>query len=556
MPAKVLLIGVDGATWKVIKPWVARGHLPGFGRLIERGVHGNLTSTPNHHSSSAWTSVITGVNPGKHGIFSFSNRDPLTGDIGFVTGAHRRVKALWDFAPDLQLGFVNVPMTFPVEPLDGVMIAGISSPAISSPGACYPADILSTTLEDQAGDYVITPPGNVLLRGNREKVTAPWLNAIKMRGLLARRLLQDRDFDLFMVVFTATDWVQHFFWQELFEDASHSSTGQAIPNEQSIILAIHQAVDREIRRLLDSVTDDTTVMAFSDHGFGPQWTGQLLLDHWLVKEGFLALHQDAGSRLRRWSLNQFSSSLRSTSAKLPEQVKAPLRTALKSVGLDVRVVGKAARRQALLSQIDWSQTRAYRSPVFANGVFLNDGQNGKVTAPQAHPAYNSERTELIDRLHAWRDERSGERFVERAWRREEIYQGDFVHQAPDVQIWWRDAEFDLNDAQKELLIKHTWAGSHRMEGIFLGCGGPFRPGERLDGACLYDITPTLLYLLGRPVPDHMDGQPLLQAFDEAYVADHPLKRVETAAGRLAGEDELSAAELEEIESRLRGLGYL
>lgn len=129
---KVMVIGLDGATFRVIDPLVARGELPGLARLMAGGTRGTLESTLPPLSPTAWASFITGKNPGKHGIFDFLRRRPGSYEFLPVNGASIRARTLWSRLSEggVRVGVVNVPMTYPPPPVNGFIISGMDSPRL------------------------------------------------------------------------------------------------------------------------------------------------------------------------------------------------------------------------------------------------------------------------------------------------------------------------------------------------------------------------------------------------------------------------------------------
>src|SRR5215216_5009923 len=145
---KILVIGLDAATMDLIEPWAEGGHLPTLARLIGEGASARLISTPNMHSASAWTSILTGLGPGRHGLFVFSDRDFATGRQEFFKGGDRRGAIISSHLAryGLSSGFLNVPMTYPAQCLEsGFMVSGLDAPSLSEQAFC-PAELRSELL--------------------------------------------------------------------------------------------------------------------------------------------------------------------------------------------------------------------------------------------------------------------------------------------------------------------------------------------------------------------------------------------------------------------------
>ena len=155
---RLLIIGLDGATFDLIRPWAAAGKLPNIARLMETGVSAPLRSVPNQNSAPAWSSYATGKNPGKHGIFYFDERIEGTYNKRYLNGGFRQGESWWMIASRYGkvVGVINVPMSFPAEPVKGVMLAGLDAPSVDSPGFGYPPELMRE-LQTNVGEYTIEP---------------------------------------------------------------------------------------------------------------------------------------------------------------------------------------------------------------------------------------------------------------------------------------------------------------------------------------------------------------------------------------------------------------
>src|SRR6266705_7015551 len=157
---KILVIGLDAATFDLIEPWGAAGHLPALTRLINEGTSARLISTPNMHSASAWTSILTGLNPGRHGLFVFSDRDFATGKQVFFKGGDRTGELISSHLSrhGLTSGFLNVPMTYPAQcESGGFMVSGLDAPSLNERAFC--PDDLRDELFSRYPKYRFSPQG-------------------------------------------------------------------------------------------------------------------------------------------------------------------------------------------------------------------------------------------------------------------------------------------------------------------------------------------------------------------------------------------------------------
>src|ERR1051325_1924895 len=200
---KILVIGLDAATMDLIDPWAADGHLPTLARLMREGASGRLLSTPNMHSASAWTSILTGLNPGRHGLFVFSDRDFATGRQEFFKGGDREGRIIGSHLArhHLSAGFLNVPMTYPAEcNPGGFMISGLDAPSLNEHAFC-PADLRADLL-DKFPDYNFTPQGlgDLMGAGRIDDAVRAWMKLTEAQTSAAEYLLKSRPVDFFMTV--------------------------------------------------------------------------------------------------------------------------------------------------------------------------------------------------------------------------------------------------------------------------------------------------------------------------------------------------------------------
>ena len=218
---RVLVIGLDGATFNVIEPLIAQGRLPTLARLMREGTHAPLRSTIQPSSEQAWTSFMTGVQNGKHGIFSFVRRRPGSYEFEYVNGRNIGAPALWDILSDRGRPTItiNVPMTYPPHPVKGVLIGGLMSPGERS-RFTYP-DGIYEELCQAVGGYVIdvdTERGD-LTPEEEERLVEQVFEMTRLRTAATLHLAHTRPWDLLTVVYGSPDRVSHKFWK--YMDPAH-----------------------------------------------------------------------------------------------------------------------------------------------------------------------------------------------------------------------------------------------------------------------------------------------------------------------------------------------
>jgi predicted AlkP superfamily phosphohydrolase/phosphomutase len=573
---KVLVIGLDGVTFDLLGPWIEAGELPNLQRLMHQGAWGKLRSTLPPISSSSWSSFVTGVNPGKHGLVDFVapsyKRSPGADGykVTMVNATSRRTRALWNWLNDAgyKVGLVGIPTTYPPEPVDGFMISGFLAPGPDSEWA-YPSE-LKQELLDTLGEFQLSP--NERFRSTRrldrflEDLTA----SVQNRTEAALYLMRSKPWDLFTVVYWDTDMVQHETWRLLDPTHPRHDPDEAAAHKEQI-LNFHRKVDADVGRLLAEVRSedndpdsDTLVVVMSDHGFGPVHSF-FLTNNWLVNLGLLKFKQGPGTAFKRLLFR-----LGYTPLRMFRIVKA---LGLARLRKQVRFQQKAGLVNRLFlsfDDVDWSRTQAFSIGSFGQ-IYINLAGAHPQGIVQPGPEYEDLREKIAREALALHDPCSGKPLVERVYRREEVYSGPYAAQTPDLIVQprgWEYMAFGHADFGSNKLVEPITglSGHHRLDGVVMLAGAGIKPDAQLENASIMDLAPTILHAMGVALPHDLDGRVLSEAFDDASPAARPIvyrkrddpgasiyKDGTSAEGPSAGE--LSEEEMAEMQEKLRGWGY-
>ena len=544
------MLGLDGATLDLVAPWVAAGELPVLGRLMAEGAWGPLRSTLPPATFPAWTSLVTGVNPGRHGVLDFVERVPGTSRVRFVNGSQRRTPALWTrvSAAGGRVAALSVPATYPPEPVNGIMVSGFDSPVTTGIDGSF---VYPPAFHDEIRRAIGRLPFadfQEMRTGPRwhERALAMLLDGVERRTALAELLLRREPWEALMVVFGESDTVAHHFWR--FHDRA-SPRWAASPHADAI-RRVYRALDVAIGRLV-AAAGDASVAVVSDHGSGGAGDRVIHVNRYLAEQGMLRFRAGGGTTARR---------LRDLAVRaVPHRLQgAVLRRAPEMAG---RLEGGAR-----FGAVDWGGTTAFSDELdYHPAVWINAmDREPHGTVPLAD--YERVRDDVARALEGWRDP-DGRPVVERAWRREEIYRGPAVERAPDLLLELATVDGysysclrsdGPGPALRRLAPQEYGAGkgaglngSHRRDGLFVLAGPGVTPAGALPSADIVDVLPTLLPLAGLPIPLGLDGAPIPGVLDRPpqWGAD-PLPE-STAIPTPYGE-----AESHEIAARLRSLGYL
>ncbi len=543
---KLLIIGLDGATFDLIKPWAAEGKLPTLARLMQTGVTGNLESTLPPVTSPAWPTFMTGKNPGKHGVFDFIR--PRAGTFDMVNASQIKSKLLWEILSEAgySVGVLNVPITYPPRPVNGYMIPGLLSPDQGK--TVYPADLLRP-YEAELGKYRLTP--NVQYKaGNEAEFIADLHDLIDTQLRYALRLMADHPTDVVMLHFLATDNGSHALWR--FMDKAHPRHDPALAAQYGDALQkVYQHLDEALTQLhATHNTQHASTIIMSDHGFGPLHR-TINLNILFLEKGLMRLKRNFSTQVRWWAFRNGLTP--ATAYKILSKLGLQNITAKVSRKARNEVVGKFLS----FEDVDWSQTIAY-SMGHVGQIYLNvQGRepHGIITPDR----YAAARRQVIDALNTLTDPATGKSLVDRIIPREEAAHGPYADQGADLHLILDDYKtiaFPLFATEGRVLTPQIRgdSGCHRLHGIFIGQGAAFEQGATIDGARIIDLAPTILHILGQPVPEDMDGRVLT----EALSAELRGKSAEVSAATTTSQTQVdfTDAEQAEVEERLRALGYL
>ena len=571
---KVVIIGWDGATYDLIKPWLAQGKLPHYAKFLERACSGWLESTTPHLTYPAWISFLTGKNPGRHGVFDFTERIPNEYAVQFVNARRVGAKTIWRLLSDagLRVGCMGVPVTYPPEPVNGFLICGFDAPGSGSRtdrSSVHPPELLDE-IRTNVGDYITSSNIMPLMNEDRhEEALDTILSTLEMKGKTAAYLLDREPWDCFMALFGESDLVGHHFWR-FCDPKSPLYTKTSSERVRCAIELVYRKLDEILGWLLERVDDQTTVLLVSDHGFGGSSDRIVYLNTWLSQQDFLRFKGGATAKqsmaykvvngMKNWGLKA-----------LPPAVKSYIFR---------RQTGMAGRMESVVrfGGIDWSQTRAYSEELpYLQTIWINvkGREPGGVVEPGAE--YDAVCRDLREALGQWTDPDTGKPVVKKAWHRDELYDGPYVERSPDFLLEMHEVDGYCYqgkssrqarpttaieqlkiDAPGNLKFYAAKAGSHRHFGVVLGRGPGIEAGGTIEGARLWDIAPTLLRLLDQPIPKDMDGRIVDALLPQELVAASAETKYADAAEAQSDDAVPTYSEDEEavIQERLQGLGYL
>ena len=549
MKPKVIVIGLDCGTFKFIKPFAKLGYLPNFSKIMANGVSRILKSTTPPVSPPAWTTFLTGKNPGKHGIFQFVNMDIR--DYSFTS--NRLINStifsgntFIDLIGDngLKVGVVKVPFTYPPWEVNGFMIAGEPSPDWTK-AHTYPS-----SLSNELGRMNLGSSSDFMLY-DVDKLLEHLKFDCEVRTRITCEMLDKQESDFFMVVYTATDAAVHRLWK--YTDPQCPTYVEKFRKYQNVIRDVYVMVDQCINQVLQKIDNKTTVFFMSDHGATRNPLFYFHINAWLRNLGYLSCNEKSA----------YHQTVRTKLIKIKNIMPSRLRHLFMSA-IKEKYLKSLSDIETTFSSFRWPETRAYGVSIFPtiDGIVLN--LKGRQPEGIVEPGNDAEciLDEIQEKLSNIRDPQSGEFIVEEIVRRENVYHGEYAEKMPDLIIKYKP-EFSGGRGTGEKYLSNVpdanfefQSGSHDENGIFMAYGPFIKKGAEMDFCHIQDMAPTILYGLGLPIPSDMDGQVILDIFKETFTSKNPIKINEKVKHTNTNYYELNDVEQNEMKKQLKGLGYL
>lgn len=513
----IVIIGLDGADWVALRPLMDDGAMPALKAFVERGASARLDSVLPTNSMSAWTSFMTGVNPGRHGVYEFVRKTSTPFRTAVTNSSVVRFPALWQTlaAAGRSSCAIDMPPLYPPLPVDGcLMLGGIGARAAEGRAYTWPRE-LAGEVESAVGGFVADVPWTGK-SGQEEQLVADLIALVENRVRVTEHMLDRHRVDLLCSVFVAPDRLQHVFWQDLTQHGPHYALARRF----------YEAQDAALARLLDRIDlTKTDVLIVSDHGFRPLHKA-FDVNAFLRSAGFLSWE---GAR-----------PLLASALRLASRVP-PVRSWIE---------GRFRERGRMLPKRELSPRSVAYSDL-ADSVSVNIAGRETTGSVPAEEQFEVEQA-VTAALLEFRDPESGNHVVGGFRRRDDYFSGPYLDEAPDLLI-----EFNEGYGYGRWgVVLAEWPhcqGVHSRNGIIAAAGPHFRRGEQAPPLSIMDVAPTVLSLLEVPVPAGTDGrvaESLLAAPVRVTAGEAPAAPARAEPGAYSEEEE------EQVRERLRGLGYL
>jgi predicted AlkP superfamily phosphohydrolase/phosphomutase len=493
---KVIVFGLDGGTWNLLKPMIKRGELSTFKKLIKEGAWGKLKSTYPPVTMPAWPAMLMSKKPEKLNIYEFLRRSDK--NYGISINKVDYSGAIWKILKihDKKSYIINIPLTqLPNdEDFEGIFIIG----PILNFGKITNSLRIKKLIKKYR--YLIDTP---LYEKKSEK---NYIRKIISRSRNQIKLVKDllnEDWDLFFYVNYFTDTISHYFWKNIDSKYPYHIEDKEIV---SLIKSFYKIIDEFLSFLIGK---GDYVFIVSDHGFGPLFY-EVNLNKWLASEGLLRYHKVPTTSVLNKSYNNLLLRLKSFfSYEILSRFHKMISNILK---LYTRRTIYFENKDHYLKNIDYKKSKAYS--MHYGGININ--LKGREPYGMVEDVdFDFLRQKIIKNITKLRDP-EGRLIIKKAWKVEELYNNPDPRIFPDIVLQFKNFNY-LNRVtltkNDKIFEKKSFSGCHEQDGIIIAYGKGIKKNFEVNGAEIYDLLPTLLHILSIPIPNDIDGRALLDIFD-------------------------------------------
>lgn len=506
MARKIVVIGLDGATFRLLDPLIKQGIMPNLGRLRERGTAAVLRSTMPPYTAPAWTTFATGVNPGKHGCYDFLLPTDDLEKFDLCNSSHIRTATLYELLAEAgkKSILINLPNSFPPK---------LATPTITDmltvgDNCVFPESL--KTKYPSLQRYRLAPNEELNVKGQYDEYVDDIIAVETDHMAAVRELWVNEPWDFFYYLFSATDWISHAMFNRLMDGS--------FPKAYDLF----RYIDEQIGWFMENLSADGQLYIVSDHGF-KVYHQTFYFNSWLEQQGYLktktadaeSFHQDISKQDEQRSRIQKTKRFKVGISKNTMRWLSKSKTIERTARWFYHKVAKPFLpvRFNLDITIDFDHTLAcFPKGRTMTAIYINDGRKYKQGKPMTDADYHKLRDEIKTKLEALRGP-DGMPVTPKVYTKEDIYGDATPERCPDLFYEFGDYWFVGQFHSSELFVSET-SNKHDSLGVLFAYGEGITVGATLPEQSIAAVTPTLLHALGLPVPRYMDNAPL-PVFSEA-----------------------------------------
>lgn len=500
---KVLVIALDAAEPDLIEKWMNEGYLKNLASLRSRGAFGKLSSTADWLAGSVWPTFYTGAMPNKHGFYHYLQWKSDKMDYERPNPDWFSVVPFWrQLGSNFKVIAVDIPLTFPPTNFNGIEISGWASHDRIYPASSFPKEKINWVIKNFGNPPISEEVGGLQEIDYLLNLRKELINANQKEAKLFTTLINNEEWNLSLLCFSSTHRGGHKFW-DVTNIAGNYSEEQKVLIKNSL-KDIYISADKALGEILSNINDSTTILIFSLHGMGTNTTlAEKLLPQMLAKI------------LNVQKSNNNVSFIKKIRNVIPTEWRSNLKKRL-PIWLQDKMTAYWR-----MGGTDWSATKAFGLLADLQGyIRFNLKGREKEGVIEQGDEYNQLCNKIINGLKTFKDEDTQESVVESIERTDSLYnKGKGFNNLPDLLVKWKFkpvANYKKIHSPRYGEIEMPMpgfnfdgrSGNHRPEGFLLAKGTNIRKNSSFEKKHIVDLAPTILHLLGVPIPENYDGNVL------------------------------------------------
>lgn len=519
MNNKVVVIGLDGGTFKLLKPLVKEGVMPNLKKLLEEGSHSVLESTIPPMTGTAWSTFATGKGPGKHGVYDFLMVDDSLENFHITTSKDIQGKTTYELMDEAGKTpiTINLPNSWPPRLKDKQIV--ITSILTQGDQWIWPESLKKEISELEK--YKLTPDESLRLKERKDAYADELLELVDNQMAATQKIFKQKPWDFFFYLFSSTDWIQHASYDELMDNRAESP------------MRIYKQVDKYLGWFMENLPENTDLLIMSDHGFNA-FKKTFYFNQWLEKEGFLST-KDTSADFKQAVTRRAKETEKIRGKKKKVNLGKGFFKFLKSVPFLEKplkwVYHKIVKKYLPVNLkvdigIDYPNTKVcFPKGSYMTNAYINDGRKYPGGPIKNDEEYKKTRDEVIEKIKNLRDP-EGNLVVAKIFTKEAVYGENTLDRCPDLFFELGDYWFDGQFSSAKLFEEGVISNKHDKDGIFIAWGPRIKKAQEIEQKKIQDIAPTILHMMDIPLPQDMDGQVIQEIFKEKKEITHQSEKTE------------------------------
>lgn len=510
---RILAIGIDSAEPKLIEKWMNEGKLPFMQSLKDKGAWVRIKSTANWLSDTPWPTFYTGVNPGKHGYYSFLNIKRGTTEIKRINARSCKYLPFWGqlSGSDKKVVIFDVPKTYPLEALNGIQLAAWGEEYPLMPTSCLPESFKDEFLKNFGSYQHITELVKPIKIAPELKIYNILMKNIKKKSRAIQDLLLQNNWDFFIAAFGEIHYANHQFFHHF--DVNHwGHDSRKAKHLDRALLNIYRAIDVELANIFKDIPENTTIFVFSVHGIKTNYAGNHLMNSIMEKLGYQVRATPIQTKTTGFDLKNLS---KLTKKMIPGKLREYI---------NERFVPNSVHDEFLSwefnNRISWRDSKAFFMPNSIFQSFISVNLKGREPLGIVEPGEEYEKLcyEICHEFKQLVNPKTGKSAIKDIAITADIFPGEHVLNLPDIILQWaEDGPIEQLEHPKLRVISEPVPDlrktQHAGEGFMLTAGKGVQPQNDINTIDVLDLAPTMLSLLGEEIPEYMKGRILTELFE-------------------------------------------